>query len=284
MPDGCAELVGAEHDRHRRLRYRIRSCRDCVCDRAMMAAWVGQPLTDTGWRLRRPGWVLSKISSTPIPPIPPRPPSLNPRPTCSLTLTAHSAGSTGLYRIGRKKRACPKAVCCSPKPTWTSFVVCGPIWRACCAPADRPRDVDAAAVGIRFGAGRSRRRGAAGAARRRKPSGQRDRADRDLYRPTLGQLAPTETVPQRPVRACRSMTAPATTVRCGTTPVNAATPSTSVPRERANDRAHSTPKNTQLTPKSPDIQAFTAIASRSGELRHERTSPQSSAVESMMHA
>ena len=120
-----------------------------------MAAWVGQPLTDTGWRLRRPGWVSSKISSTPIPPIRLRPPSLNRRLICSLTLTAHGAGSTGLYRSGRTKQACPKAVCCSPKPTWTSFVVCGPIWRACCAPADRPRDVTllpSASVSVRVGA------------------------------------------------------------------------------------------------------------------------------------
>src|SRR6185295_3254273 len=55
------------------------------------------------------------------------------------------------------------------------------------------------------------------------------------------------------------MTAPATTVRCTTTPVNAAMPSTSAPRERENDRAHSTPMNIQLTPKSLDVQAFTAI-------------------------
>ena len=83
---------------------------DTILSQAMMGACVGQPLTDTDCHLRRLGWVLSKISSTPIPPIPPRPPSRNPRLTCSLTLTAHSAGSTGLYRTGRKKLACHKAV------------------------------------------------------------------------------------------------------------------------------------------------------------------------------
>src|SRR5258708_19425097 len=107
-------------------------------DRAMMGVWVGQPLTDTGCHLRPPGWVLSKISSTPIPPIPPRPPSLNPRLTCSLTLTAHNVGSTGLYRTGRKKPACRKAVYYSPKPTWTCSVACGPICQAWCPPPINP--------------------------------------------------------------------------------------------------------------------------------------------------
>jgi hypothetical protein len=114
---------------------------------------------------------------------------------CSPTLTAHGAGSTGLYRAGRKKRTCPKAVCFSPKPTWTSSVACGPICRACCARPIASRR-HTATVSICFGAGGSRRCGAARAARRRKPPGQRDRADRDLYRPTLG--------PWRRLKLCRN--------------------------------------------------------------------------------
>src|ERR1700692_2119275 len=47
---------------------------DTILSRARRGAWFGQPLTDTDCHLRPPGWVLSKISSTPIPPIPPRPP------------------------------------------------------------------------------------------------------------------------------------------------------------------------------------------------------------------
>src|ERR1700704_1382095 len=50
------------------------------------------------------------------------------------------------------------------------------------------------------------------------------------------------------------MTGPATTAQCGTTPVNAATPSTYAPHGPANDRARSTPNKTQTTSKSPDIQ------------------------------
>src|SRR3981189_3155543 len=119
-------MIGADDIYSRRVQQRY----DLVglgLDRAMMWAWVGQPLTDTACHLRPPGWVLSKISSTPVPPIPPRPPSLNPRLTCSLTLTAHSAGSMGRYRGGRAKPACRKAVYCSPKRTWTSFVAFEPI-------------------------------------------------------------------------------------------------------------------------------------------------------------
>ena len=59
------------------------------------------------------------------------------------------------------------------------------------------------------------------------------------------------------------MTARATTVRCITTPVNAAMPSTSAPRERENDRAHSTGRNIHLMLKSLDVQGFTAIDGRS---------------------
>src|SRR5882724_8847488 len=95
-------------------------------DQAMMGTWVGQRLTDTDCHRRPPGWVLSKISSTPAPPHPPPPPNPDPRLTCSLTLTAHSAGSMGLYRTGRTKPAFRKTVYRSPKRTWTSFVAFAP--------------------------------------------------------------------------------------------------------------------------------------------------------------
>ncbi len=171
------ELAGANSDRQRHIRSRYNHV-VLLGDRVMMAAWVGQPLTDTGWRLRPPGWVSSKISSTPAPPIRLHPADVNPRLTCSPTLTAHGAGSTGLYRelVARNGRAAKPCTAHRSRPGQASL------------PAGRSGELaasgrsasrrDTATVGIRFGAGRSRRCGAAGAARRRKPSGQRDRADR----------------------------------------------------------------------------------------------------------
>src|SRR5882757_8199118 len=68
------------------------------------------------------------------------------------------------------------------------------------------------------------------------------------------------------------MTALATTVRCTTTPVNAAMLSTSAPRERENDRAHSRPVKTRLTSKSLDVQGLCGAGTQDNEGRSPATS------------